>query len=126
MEKDSPQPQPCCKPEYPSETTNPEDLKTATKPEWMSKLHPSSPMGSLPPVCDAHAHLIDYKDEQEIDKVINKAKQTGVKLIVENATSWKTFKRVLSTASRHPDLVIPSIGYHPYYLGDLHPAWESE
>jgi len=80
----------------------------------------------LPEVCDAHCHLIDYFDAAEVDDVIEKAEKAGVKQIIENATSHKTFLKVIEIYKRHPLVVVPSIGYHPYYLADLKQDWEAE
>ena len=77
-------------------------------------------------ICDAHCHLIDYFDMEEIDGVVKRSREKGIVTIIENATSRKTFGRVMDIYERHREVVVPSIGYHPYYLEDLEEGWEEE
>lgn len=77
-------------------------------------------------LCDAHVHLIDYADMEEIDQIIDRAKQAGVRFMKENATSWKTFARVLEIYKKHPDFIVPACGYHPRYLQDIKEGWYEE
>ena len=77
-------------------------------------------------VCDAHCHLIDYNDMDEIGDVLGRAKTAGIELIIENATSNKTFSRVLDIYQKFPDMIVPSIGYHPWYLKDMPADWDKE
>lgn len=73
----------------------------------------------LTPVADTHCYLIDYFDDEEVDNVLEESKLCGVKLIVENATHKENFGRVVGIYERHPQLVVPSVGYHPWFLQPL-------
>ena len=79
---------------------------------------PSEPSQQLHPITltDSHTHLTDYNDMQEVDDVLLKARSAGVKLILDNATKEDNWKQVLDISHKYPDLVVPSVGLHPYYL----------
>lgn len=74
-------------------------------------------------ICDAHVHLTDYADIAEIDQVLARSKQAGISLLMENATSWKSFDTVLQLHQRYPDMIVPACGYHPCYLADIRDGW---
>ena len=59
---------------------------------------------------DAHAHLSDLED---VEGVIQSAKQSGVDAIVAVSANTRTCKATLSWAEAFPGYVFPSLGIHP-------------
>jgi TatD DNase family protein len=63
---------------------------------------------------DAHAHLSSHKSLLDnLESVVSKAKRNRVSYIVDAAIDIKTSRKVLDTATRFPEVVIPTIGIHP-------------
>lgn len=75
---------------------------------------------------DAHCHLIDYFDLDEVGVVLERARKAGIELIKENATIRQTFERVLEIHKSFPEFIVPALGYHPWYLKSLPEGWDSE
>ncbi|HRZ87294.1 MAG TPA: TatD family hydrolase [bacterium] len=72
---------------------------------------------------DAHAHLQDERLRPEADAVIERAVRTGVRKIVCCGTSEKDWESVRSLAQRHPGVIIPSFGLHPWYIAERSSSW---
>ena len=62
---------------------------------------------------DSHAHLFfeDYKDD--LDKVINRARDVGVEYIVCPGTDVETSRKSIELAERY-DMVYACVGFHPH------------
>ncbi len=60
---------------------------------------------------DSHAHL-DLFSEDELDRIIENAKKTGVKAVVANGTDEKSNRKVLEFSRKYP-LVKASLGLYP-------------
>lgn len=66
---------------------------------------------------DTHCHLFnEYYDN--IDEIINKCKDNGVKRIIVSGVDMKSNKEVLDLVNKY-DIVYGSIGFHPTELNDF-------
>lgn len=66
---------------------------------------------------DAHLHLQDPKF-QNINNIIQDMRTAGIQKCVVNGTSPHDWPRVKELARTHPDLIIPSYGFHPWNTPD--------
>lgn len=76
------------------------------------------------PLIDTHAHLADAKFAEDIEDVLQRARQAGVVALLIVGTSVSTSRSVLELCSRHPGL-FPTVGLHPCHLLDepFEDAW---
>ncbi len=75
---------------------------------------------------DAHNHLQDERFDGCRDRVLDEARQAGVRRMGVNGASAEDWPGVEQLARAHPDLVVPSVGWHPWYLHEQQPGWEAE
>ena len=61
---------------------------------------------------DIHAHLHFKEFENDLDKVIERAKNVGVTTIINSGTSLKTNKQTLELSKKY-DIIKPSFGLYP-------------
>ena len=67
---------------------------------------------------DVHAHM-DFKDfDNELDEVLKRAEQVGIKAIVNNTTSIETINKAIKLSKKYPVLKI-ALGLHPQNLKDI-------
>jgi TatD DNase family protein len=72
---------------------------------------------------DAHNHLQDDRFAGRQDEIVSASRAAGVAKMVVNGACESDWPAVLDLARRHPDLVIPSFGYHPWYIGERTANW---
>lgn len=72
---------------------------------------------------DAHNHLQDERFGGRQEELLAVCRREGVAAMVVNGACEADWPAVAALARRHPDLVIPSFGYHPWYVGERTPAW---
>ncbi|MCL5038085.1 MAG: TatD family hydrolase [Chloroflexi bacterium] len=65
-------------------------------------------------LCDSHAHLDDEAFSYDLDSVVGRAQESGLKYIVCPGTDIKSSKRCLEIALQYPDVIIPAAGVHPH------------
>ena len=70
---------------------------------------------------DAHIHLADKDYAQNVDAVVNDAKQLGVAALVTNSTDLESSHRSLKLAEEYPDHVYAALGIHPWNTKQLKP-----
>jgi len=70
---------------------------------------------------DAHIHLADKHYAQNVDAVVNDAKQLGVAALVTNSTDLESSHRSLKLAEEYPDHVYAALGIHPWNTKQLKP-----
>jgi TatD DNase family protein len=75
---------------------------------------------------DAHNHLQDERFAGRQEELLALCRREGVAAMVVNGACEADWPAVAELACRHPDLVIPSFGYHPWYVGERTPAWREE
>src|SRR4051812_28730641 len=73
---------------------------------------------------DAHNHLHDDRFGGRTGELMESARAVGVKLMVVNGSSEADWPAVLDLARRFPE-VIPSFGYHPWYIRERSAKWEA-
>ena len=72
-------------------------------------------MNELPQVIDTHAHLDELPDPGGI---IEEARAAGVAGIIAVGQDLASNEKTLEISSRHPGVVYPAVGYHPWRLSD--------
>ena len=78
---------------------------------------------SAPVYFDAHNHLQDERFEGRREEIIAEARAAGVAKMVVNGSCEADWPAVRALWEAQPDLVIPSFGYHPWYLAERSAAW---
>jgi TatD DNase family protein len=73
--------------------------------------------------CDAHNHLQDERFAGRQDEMIAICRSAGVTKMVVNGACEADWPQVAALARRFPELVIPSFGYHPWFLHERSLGW---
>lgn len=73
---------------------------------------------------DAHNHLQDERFAGRQEEIVAAARAAGVAKMVVNGACEADWPEVLDLARRFPGIVIPSFGYHPWYVGGRSVDWE--
>jgi TatD DNase family protein len=63
---------------------------------------------------DAHIHLSDPEYAQRTDQLVKEAEDANVVALVSNSMDLETCKGSLLLAEKHPRLVYPALGIHPW------------
>ena len=66
---------------------------------------------------DTHAHLFSDNFKDDVDEVINRAKENGVDFIIVPATDLATAKEAISLAEKY-DQIYATVGIHPHDTKD--------
>jgi TatD DNase family protein len=74
---------------------------------------------------DAHNHLQEPVLLDHLEQVLTGTRKIGVSRMVANGSSERDWPAVLKLAREVPE-VLPSFGYHPWYVKDRSPSWQSE
>ena len=74
---------------------------------------------------DAHNHLQDERLLHRAGELLAACAQAGVVRMVVNGACEADWPDVLALARAHP-VVLPSFGYHPWYLGERTPDWQRQ
>lgn len=72
---------------------------------------------------DAHNHLQDPR-LAESDALLAQCRALGITNMVVNGTREEDWPRVRDLAQRHPDLVRPSFGLHPWHVAAASAQWK--
>ncbi len=64
-------------------------------------------------IIDTHIHLDDKRYKSDIDEVLNRAKEAGVKRYIIPAADPKTLTRAVELAQKY-DSIYLLFGVHPY------------
>ncbi|XP_070705633.1 putative deoxyribonuclease tatdn3 [Pempheris klunzingeri] len=67
---------------------------------------------------DCHCHISAREFEEDLEDVIQRSTEAGVKTLVAVTEEVGEFPRVLQLQERHPDLVAPCFGIHPLQRGE--------
>src|SRR5512136_1307355 len=73
---------------------------------------------------DAHNHLQDPRLAPHLAAVLDEAAREGVLRMVVNGSSEEDWPAVLTLARQCPQ-VIPSFGYHPWYVKERSVDWQN-
>lgn len=74
---------------------------------------------------DAHNHLHDERFASHADELLAATAKEGVVKMVVNGSCEEDWPQVLELARKH-SAVIPSFGYHPWYVKERSPDWQKE
>lgn len=92
---------------------------TLRSESWRGKLPPAS---MNPRLYDAHNHLQDDRFGGRQAELLLACRQAGVARMVVNGACEEDWPSVLALAQAHPE-VLPSFGYHPWYLHERTSQW---
>jgi len=67
---------------------------------------------------DVHAHMELPDFDNDLDEVLKRAEQAGVKAIINNTTKIETINQAIGLSKKYPILKI-ALGLHPQYIKDL-------
>jgi TatD DNase family protein len=73
---------------------------------------------------DAHNHLQDERFGSHADELLAATRKEGAVKMVVNGSCEEDWPKVLDLARRHSE-VIPSFGYHPWYVKERSPNWQN-
>lgn len=62
---------------------------------------------------DCHCHISAREFEEDLDDVIKRSREVGVKTLIAVTEEIREFDRVLQLQQSYPDLVAPCFGVHP-------------
>ena len=71
---------------------------------------------------DAHTHLQDDRFGGRQAELLAACREAGVSRMVVNGACEEDWPQVLALAKAYPE-VLPSFGYHPWYLHERSPRW---
>ena len=74
---------------------------------------------------DSHNHLQDERLAPHLAEVLASAQREGVARMVVNGSCEADWPLVLELARQHP-IVLPSFGYHPWYINERTPEWQTK
>ncbi len=74
---------------------------------------------------DAHNHLQDARFGSDAGVLVSATERVGVTRMVVNGSCEEDWPTVLELARRHP-CVLPSFGYHPWYVAERTSHWREE
>lgn len=72
---------------------------------------------------DAHNHLQDERLGPHIQEIMSSIHQAGIAKMVVNGSCEEDWPDVLALARKYPQ-VLPSFGYHPWYVKERTPDWQ--
>ncbi len=73
---------------------------------------------------DAHNHLQDDRLRPHLDAVMTAVRAVPIARMVVNGSCEADWPAVLDLARKYPE-VLPSFGYHPWYLRQRGPQWQA-
>ena len=73
--------------------------------------------------CDAHNHLHDERFGGRQEEFLAACRAAGIVRMVVNGSCEQDWPHVAALAHAHPDFIIPSFGYHPWYVHERTPCW---
>jgi TatD DNase family protein len=72
---------------------------------------------------DAHNHLHDDRFAGRQPELVAASRTAGVVRMVVNGSCEEDWPQVAALAREFPELVVPSFGYHPWYVGERTARW---
>ena len=89
------------------------------------EIHPASGIREqgILPTFDAHNHLQDERFAGRQDEIVAACRAVGVQRMVVNGACEEDWPVVADLARRFPGFVVPSFGYHPWYLHERTARW---
>jgi len=75
---------------------------------------------------DAHNHLQDDRFAGRQAELVEASRAVGVARMVVNGSCEADWPQVAALARDYPGFVLPSFGYHPWYLGERTLSWREK
>src|SRR5262245_8290549 len=75
-------------------------------------------------IYDAHNHLQDERLRPYLSGIMEAAANEGIAKMVVNGSCEEDWPEVLSLAKEYSQVVMPSFGYHPWYVKNRSPQWQ--
>lgn len=75
---------------------------------------------------DAHNHLQDERLAPHMDAIVRALDEVGIWHMVVNGSCEGDWQSVLELSKRFSRVVIPSFGYHPWYVGERTKDWQGK
>lgn len=72
---------------------------------------------------DAHLHLQDMRFDGQVEAVIRRAEQSGIRQLFCNATREKDWHQVIALGRQYQS-ISSFVGVHPWYSGSLAKGWQ--
>uniref|UniRef100_A0A914VFN0 Uncharacterized protein n=1 Tax=Plectus sambesii TaxID=2011161 RepID=A0A914VFN0_9BILA len=69
---------------------------------------------------DCHCHLADKAFDADIDAVVNRAKEAGVKAVLVNTECKEEYQKTLDMAKKYDGFCMPCFGVHPVQYEIVH------
>jgi len=74
---------------------------------------------------DVHCHLNFKAFENDLEEVLERAKKSGVKKIINVGTSLESSKKAVELAQKYEELYA-IVGIHPHHADKLSKGWERQ
>jgi len=74
---------------------------------------------------DCHLHLQDPRFPEDLTRLMETVRASGISQMVVNGTSPEDWNRVAELANTFPE-IIPSFGLHPWKVDEVRPEWRQE
>lgn len=65
------------------------------------------------PLFDTHAHLHFDQFQNDLEEVLNRSRESGIRHIVTIGTDLDTSRQVIDLCDRYPELLLGAVGIHP-------------
>jgi len=69
-------------------------------------------------IIDSHIHLDDKRYDEDLDEVLNRAREGGVKRFIIPGADPSTLERAVEIAEKYSDVYF-AVGVHPYDMGSF-------
>ena len=83
----------------------------------------TSESSTVLPLYDAHNHLQDERLAAQAEVILAATERENIRKMVVNGSSEEDWPAVLELARQFPQ-VVPSFGYHPWYIKQRSQNWD--
>ncbi|MEA1974590.1 MAG: TatD family hydrolase [Bacillota bacterium] len=67
---------------------------------------------------DSHAHISDEKFDNDRDEVINRAKENGIKFIMNPGVELESSKKAIDLSEKY-EMIYAAVGFHPHEVKNM-------
>lgn len=86
----------------------------------------SQALSAVSPLIDIGANLSHESFRDDLDGVLQRAKDAGIEKLVLTGTDPETSKRSIELCERYPDLLVSTVGLHPHEASQFSETMASE
>ena len=101
----------------------PAELASASARNYLPSPSSTGDLSRVLRLYDAHNHLQDERLAPQRESLMQAATREGVVRMVVNGSCEEDWPAVLELARKYPS-VLPSFGYHPWYVKERTPRWK--